>query len=322
MIENDIEHIIARNLAGESSSDDLIALAKWLEEDEKNQKEFENIKSYWQAELDFDYPNNLNQDFDEILCKIRLRDRKSKSIPRYVKIGLQVAAMLLIGCLTYFVTKQSFSIPESTYTYMTDGSISHFVLPDSSRITLNKNSQLVYNDRKDGTRNVQLLGEAMFDVTKDADRAFVVDMDSNTITVLGTKFSVSNRPTSNILKASLFEGSIKFENKEQNIILSPNKQIIFNKETRELDIEKFDSEIEQAWSQNLIRYKSATFTEFIALLRNHYQLEIVLPRTEIMSKPLTGAIDANLSVEQVLDLMKANVDFKWKKIDNNYIIYN
>ena len=55
-MENRINHIIARVLSGESSSDDILSLSEWLNENEKNRDEFRRLKNYWDADVAFNIP--------------------------------------------------------------------------------------------------------------------------------------------------------------------------------------------------------------------------------------------------------------------------
>ena len=52
-MENRINHIIARVLSGDSSSDDILSLSEWLNENEKNRDEFRRLKNYWDADVAF-----------------------------------------------------------------------------------------------------------------------------------------------------------------------------------------------------------------------------------------------------------------------------
>ena len=67
-MENRINHIIARVLSGESSSDDILSLSEWLNENEKNRDEFRRLKNYWDADVAFKHsvaptfsPTNCNK---------------------------------------------------------------------------------------------------------------------------------------------------------------------------------------------------------------------------------------------------------------------
>ena len=52
-MESNINHIISRVLSGEATSEDILSLSNWLNEDEKNQEEFRHLKSYWDAEVTY-----------------------------------------------------------------------------------------------------------------------------------------------------------------------------------------------------------------------------------------------------------------------------
>ena len=76
--------------------------------------------------------------------------------------------------------------------YVPAGQRAELVLPDSTRVWLNANSKLVYSTSfKEGIRQVELDGEAYFDVKHNGDNPFVVRTKSMNVTVLGTEFNVS-----------------------------------------------------------------------------------------------------------------------------------
>ena len=52
-MENKINHIIARVLSGESTSEDILSLSEWLNDNENNREEFRRLKNYWDADVAF-----------------------------------------------------------------------------------------------------------------------------------------------------------------------------------------------------------------------------------------------------------------------------
>ena len=110
------------------------------------------------------------------------------------------------------------------YTLLTDEHKSDFTLEDGTVITLNKNSRLSYSNKygKD-KRDVKLEGEAYFEVSKDPDKPFLVEMNGASIVVLGTHFNVKADADSDDITATLVEGSIRFEGAKQNIVMTPNQ---------------------------------------------------------------------------------------------------
>ena len=77
-----------------------------------------------------------------------------------------------------------------------------------------------------------------------------------------------------------------------------------------------------AWKENLIRYKSSTSGCVITMMQQHYNVIIYIQSDELSKEQMTGAFDANLNIEQLLDMMKESAKFKWKKTEEKrYLIY-
>ena len=141
-------------------------------------------------------------------------------------------------------------------------------------------------------------------------------MNGSTITVLGTSFTVKNRVEEDYISALLVEGSIKFEADNQNIILAPNQKLVYNKSNKFLSVNDTDIEVSTAWKANLIRYKSLAFSEVMKMLEEHYAVKILINNDRVRNIIITGAFDRNMTVEQILNIMKRNIGYKVRKIDN------
>lgn len=91
---------------------------------------------------------------------------------------LKVAAIVLILLGGNFLLQkddQMESFPSFQTLYVPAGQRAELVLPDSTRVWLNANSKLVYSTSfKEGIRQVELDGEAYFDVKHNGDNPFVV----------------------------------------------------------------------------------------------------------------------------------------------------
>jgi transmembrane sensor len=101
---------------------------------------------------------------------------------------LAAAAVLLFGILsvTLLLTRkpvQTEIIAEAAT------SMRELVLPDGSKVTLRQGSTLRYNESF-VEREVILIGEAFFEVTRDESRPFSVAAGSGNVRVLGTKFNL------------------------------------------------------------------------------------------------------------------------------------
>lgn len=183
-MENRINHIIARVLSGESSSDDILSLSEWLNENEKNRDEFRRLKNYWDADVAFKHSVAPAFSADKLQQKINVQRRQTarRQLWRNAIPLIAAACLLFIFSTALFLYNTNDRISEH-YTLLTDEHTSNFTMEDGTIITLNKNSRLSYSDKygKD-SRNVKLEGEAYFEVAKDPSKPFQVEMNGASIT--------------------------------------------------------------------------------------------------------------------------------------------
>ena len=118
-------------------------------------------------------------------------------------------------------------------------------------MTLNHFSSLTYPEKFKGEhREVNLKGEAYFEVTKNRKHSFIVQTESVNVEVLGTHFNVESYPDDPEVKTTLLEGSVAVSNKSNSvrIVLKPNKSAIYNKEKKSMTLEVSDRVAEEiAW---------------------------------------------------------------------------
>ena len=105
-------------------------------------------------------------------------------------------------------------------------------LPDGTSVTLNHYSSLSYPERfKSDNREVELSGEAYFEVSKDPKHPFIVQTETIDVQVLGTHFNVDAYQNNPDVKTTLLTGSVAVSNKSKSVrmILKPNEIAIYNK---------------------------------------------------------------------------------------------
>lgn len=317
----DIEPLIISYLTGEASARELLLISDWLREDKNNERVFMQIKEYWNA----DVSTTVNIDYDKVLSDVTSRIRKYKSKRTLKTTYLRNAGIAaMAACLALFIYMGigKEAPPVEIYSLISGNSTSQFTLPDGSNIVLNKNSKLTYTSLFDTEkRDVSLEGEAWFEVTKSQEKPFKVELNGTSINVLGTVFTarnVTNEPTT----AILLEGSIRFEAPNQSVMLQPNQLLTYNKTSSNISITETNIETAIAWKENLIRYQSSTLGAVMAKLEESYHVTIDIKSDELRNEQVTGAFDANLNLEQILDMVKKSGSFKWKKTEEKrYLIY-
>lgn len=86
------------------------------------------------------------------------------------------------------------------------------VLPDGSKVWLNASSKIVYhNSLWSSDRQIDLSGEAYFEVSHDKHAPFIVNSKQIKTCVLGTKFNVRARQDENRVVTTLLQGLVRVD---------------------------------------------------------------------------------------------------------------
>lgn len=323
-MENRINHIIARVLSGEASPEDIFVLSDWLTQDEKNKNEFQQIKSYWEAEVVSSHSFIPSHAIEKLQAKIREEDRKQKR-RKWMRIGGSCAAAVFLFLLSLSVLfwKDMESIPPEQYTYLAGGHKTDFILSDGTHITLNKNSSLTYTGEfGKAIRSVRLEGEAYFEVAKDSLHPFDVEMHGATVRVLGTHFNLKAEKGSDQIIATLIEGSIRFQGAKHSIVMAPNQQLSFSRSSNKVNLKAVDAEVFIAWKDELLKYVSIPFVQLVAELEKNYKIEIRLENKKLTDPSLTvsGTFTKEQNIEEVLKVISRSVPITWSNRNGIYRI--
>lgn len=105
-MENRINHIIARVLSGESSSDDILSLSEWLNENEKNRDEFRRLKNYWDADVAFKHSVAPTFSADKLQQKINVQKRQTYRR----QLWRNAIPLIAAACLFFIFSTAFFSL--------------------------------------------------------------------------------------------------------------------------------------------------------------------------------------------------------------------
>ncbi|UIR56262.1 FecR family protein [Sphingobacterium sp. SRCM116780] len=192
-------------------------------------------------------------------------------------------------------------------------------LSDGTKVWVNAMSKLKFPEFfTQGERRVQLDGEAYFEVAKDPTRPFIVHANKTDIKVLGTHFNVN--VYDNKVRTTLEEGKVEVSVDDRSILLQPGE---FS-ESAEGMLNKGIANLEKdlAWHNNEFYFKKDNIQSIVNQLSNWYDLEIKFDKNVKRNKIITGSIDRNVPLSQVLEMLEYVSDLKFKISDNQLIIEN
>ncbi|OAD46757.1 FecR family protein [Polaribacter atrinae] len=195
----------------------------------------------------------------------------------------------------------------------------------SDRTTVHLNSGTTFKYPKqfstDGNRLVYLQGEAFFEVEKDANRPFIVNIDDVDVKVLGTKFNVSAYSNTTNYSCVLVEGSVDVSNANYNSLLIPNEKASWNSLSQQFKIEKVDTNLYTSWIHGEYILEASHFSEISKKLERAFNVKIINNNKLLESQEFSGTINFKTStIENILDLLKFDTYFEYTIKDNQIII--
>ncbi|MBC7947217.1 MAG: FecR family protein [Chitinophagaceae bacterium] len=217
------------------------------------------------------------------------------------------------------------------------GSKSKIQLPDGTQVWLNADSKITYNENFQGAlREVQLTGEAFFDVVRDESRPFVIHANAIDVRVLGTAFNVRSYENEKKTETSLIHGSVEItlrNSPDNKYILKPNEKLIVQNDNLQLLAEKDatkksepkkpiltlakinyqekdTSALETLWVKNKLAFDGETFEEIALKIERWYDVKVNINDDRIRKVEFSGIFeDENL--QQVMEALQITGKFKY-----------
>ena len=274
------KEILQRYVEGNVNPEEIIAVVDWLDADENNVREFMALHKLNDISL-------LNQ------ADNRADNQKKKRTVSFRKIGYELAKIAAILIIFWGGTKlfETNTTEESIITYQTlyvpAGQRAELILPDSTRVWLNAHSKLIYPvSFGKGNRQVELNGEAYFDVVHNEKQPFIVKTRQMDIQVLGTEFNVTSY--SSDFEVSLLRGCIELSSpnlsstyrmKEKEHIKLKNNKLIINNIT---DYDYF------RWKEGLICFNNESVATIIEKLKLYYDINIETHNKKFLNSRYSG----------------------------------
>lgn len=255
---------------------------------------------------------------------VSLRINRNIRIHLYRRISIAAACiLLLLGLTNYFSYQQGSKYKSSQLVEVVNplGTRSSFVLSDGTRVTLNAGSKLIYPSAfVSKTRDVEIRGEAYFDVTSDPQHPFIVKSGDVYVKVLGTHFNVKSYEDDNTIEVTLVEGKvgITVSGQPDLIYIHPQEQILFNKENKTYFTRMVDSKPYVAWKEGKYYFNNQTFEEIVKQLERSFNVKIHIASGKLKDTLFSGEFVRGENLEQILRVITADQRIQYKR-ENNQI---
>lgn len=371
--------LVARKLAGEATEEELRDLQGLLGEHFDSEYMYEMLSAYWKQEPDALSPDDDNSQevFNRIISSAvhapeHLPEPEIEHDYAYDSLFLPLrrkpwkkwmyaAAIVAVGGALWIYAFSPKPVANNRHSrekqisevIAEKGSRSTIIiLPDGSKVWLNADSRLTYhNTFNNRIREVELDGEAFFDVVKDSGRPFIVHTSGIDVKVLGTSFNVKSYSGDATIEATLIRGMIEVVRKNDpsapKIILHPHEKLVFNKEINNraqpavasttdkkktyttahniavasLPGNKADSLLsETSWRYNKLIFEGDSFRQLADKMERWYDVKINIRDEALLHYRFKGIFE-NETIQQALLALQLTNNFQYKINENEIEIF-
>lgn len=187
------------------------------------------------------------------------------------------------------------------------------ILPDGSTVKLNSQSRIrfpvSFNKR---SREVELEGEAFFEVARSDEIPFTVSTRDMEITVYGTSFNVSAYDEDSYIQATLVRGSVGISlpgaENQVELILVPGQQAHYNKALNALDTKEVNTTLYTAWTKGLFVFENEPLEQILQKLARWYDCEVEFSDAALKTEPFTGELERYDTITKILELISIASD--------------
>lgn len=340
-----IEELIIRFLQQDINEEELRYLESWLEEDAEHKSYFFELKSIsdssrrsffskeevngasWQKML---ARINKYQEKDPSLGKSRSRDLWI-SIIKYVAIVV-VAVGTGWGIDEFQRNTDLSNDKEIVYNEIQvqkGGRANTLILSDGTKVVLNAATTFKYPTSFDEkNRIVYLEGEAYFEVAKDEEKPFVVKLNKQDITVLGTTFNVQAYKDESYSIVTLLNGRVMLDafnelgESTSRMFLKPNQRALSDNKSGSVSLCDVNASFASTWIKGEYKFKDEPLLSICKRLENYYNVQIHLNDPRLEQIRYTGTFSLEQDIMEVFRIIDYEKQFAFKRVKRDIFITN
>jgi transmembrane sensor len=308
----EIIDILQKKLKGELfSRGDERRFELWISSSD-NQKEFTELEKVWQISgTNKVLKPNVDAQWERFKRENTEPAKHSKIKPLYKYISAIAATIVM--AIAIFTLVQPFE--SSSEIYSAVESPINIQLPDGSSVTLNINSTLTVSHKfNNRTRTVKLIGEGLFNVEKNKNVPFIVNMENDlSAKVLGTSFNLRHYSNSSTSELKVLTGKVLFQKADNNIVLEKNEEIKFDLERNKFSEKKALNSNLLAWHTKKIEFDNTPIYEAVESLERFINKSILIPENSNDIR-YTGSFN-NPSEKEIAEVIALALGWNYKISD-------
>ncbi|KIC95993.1 FecR family protein [Flavihumibacter solisilvae] len=316
-------------LSGSASPEEEMHLEQLLS-DPQLRNLYDQFVQYWQPSQQ--RPTDLEQALAHTWEKIGAGESDSNTeskvpvrrLPIFKKI-IAAAAIVLVLVMAFWIYQSSPATINYRVAHNANGVRSTIVLPDGSKVWLGADSRLKYPELfTQDNRTLELDGEAFFEVVKNPEKPFIINMKDGAIRVLGTSFNVKAYSADGVIVTSVATGKVAFvpsiRSGADSVFLTPGRKASYRTANGALTVSETDASNDRAWIDGVLNFESETLSDIARTLSRYYGKQIVFRDNKAKQFRYTGKF-SNSSAAEILRYLGKTKPFSFKETEDSIYLF-
>lgn len=307
-----IDGLIAKSLAGEASREEVDRLEGWINELPQNKAYFEDTKRLFNTidAVKTEQPVSVEAAWQKLNKRIAEPEAKVVPLKRRYNALRVAASLLLVLALTVLIKMVFYPNTEVPMVLAASNKAVEKKLPDGSKVLINKNSEISYVVSK-GRREVQLKGEAYFEVVHNEKEPFVITIGDVSIQDIGTAFNVKAIPGSRRIEVFVEEGEVSFyTTNNPGVKLVKGQKAVYDIDAKSFVMNDVDpTENTASYHSKQFYFKESTLLEVLAQINTVYESNISLADEKMGNCRLSVEFH-NEDLEVILSIIAETLDMQ------------
>lgn len=297
--------LIEKYAAGKCSPEEEIQVEKYFDECQNNPGGFSEESTVIGKRM-----------FQKIVTTIGQRKRKRRQ-----RIGLKIAASLLLlisaGSIIHLLNKEEVYMAKTGF-----GEKKEFTLSDGTIVSLNSASRLTYTSNyNQDNRELNLIGEAYFEVTSNQEKPFIVHTKELNTKVHGTTFNINAYDDNEEITVSVTSGKVNvFDNQTVNEFLEVNQALTYNTLDKSHVKKQSNTENATVWKNNVLLLDDYNLETTCKILEKWFDVKIDIIDENLKSELIHGTFtEPNLKDVLTSIQFSIGIDIDYK--NENHILF-
>ncbi|MET7000424.1 FecR family protein [Chitinophaga defluvii] len=242
--------------------------------------------------------------------------------PVWKRIAVAAAVLVLVSLLGILWYTTFYQAVEMVVVKTGKGEIKTVQLPDGSRVWLNAMSELHYPATFDSKqRQVELTGEAFFDIAKQEHAGFRVLAGKLQTEVLGTSFNMKAYQQETDMSVVVLSGKVKVGNEQAGTaVLTAGSGIKYNTTTQKMQPVTVPAMDGMPWVAGKLSFEEESLENITAALSRWYGVTFEFKNPQLKYCNYTGHFPNDITLEKLLELFSTISHVRYEIKDGNSVI--